>query len=432
MSLLLKEYGGFTPVKDVAAPIQLKEADNNLTEPVPGTLMVEMEGIHEYPFRTRNYTRYMPEALKGSVQKWTNPYLRPLILYHNDQDGKIIGRIYNVEYTKQTSVKDIGGLIFTVAVPDEDAAKRINNRLLETVSIGVSANDVRCSICGAHITNAEEGCPEGHVRGAEYDEGTCYWDIYDIDPKEISYVIVPSDPYARNIRTYHIGEQGIQLAAADEGIKALNLKESNQGADSKDMELEKQLEDAKAKIAELEAALEAAKADQKPSEELEALKAENEQLKTAVAEIQAALDKLKEEKATLDAAKAEVDTALADAKQEAEVLRKEKEEAESHGVAIQEAFKDFVASSVNDLRVAAGKVALAEEELKNRSFDSLKDTVRDLREELGKAPEVDVKEKDIPNPTIPPQDNKPGKTKKNEDYMVDLSEGVENLFTKLI
>ena len=432
MSLLLKEYGGFVPVADQTAPIPLEEADNNLTEPVPGTLMVEMEGIHAYPFRTRNYTRYMPEALKASIPKWTNPYLRPVILYHNDQDGKIIGRIYHVEYREQTGVKDVGGLIFTTAVPDEKAAKDISSRLLETVSIGVSANDVRCSICGQRITSADEGCPEGHTRGAEYDGETCCWDIYDIDPKEISYVIVPSDPYARNIRTYHVGEQGIQLAAADEGIKALNLKEGNQGADSKKMDLEKQLEDAKAKIAELEAALEAAKADQKPSEELEALKAENEQLKTAAAEVQAALDKLKEEKATLDAAKAEVDTALADAKQEAEVLRKEKEEAESAGVSLQEAFRSFVESSVNDLRIAAGKVALTEEELKKRSFDSLKDTIRDLREELGKAPEVDIKEGHVPDPTIPPQDDKPGKTKKNEDYMVDLSEGVENLFTKLI
>ena len=431
MSLLLKEYVSFVPVEDKSAPIQLKEADNNLTEPVPGTLMVDMEGIHAHPFSTRNYTRYMPQALKASVPKWTNPYLRPVIMYHNDQDGKIIGRIYNVEYSNKTSIDNVGGLIFTTAIPDEEAAKKVNDRRLETVSIGVSANDVRCSICGKQITSAEEGCPD-HVRGVEYNGEICYWDIYDIDPKEISYVIVPSDPYARNIRTYHIGEQGIKLAAADEGIKALNLKEGNQGANSNKMDLEKQLEDAKAKIAELEAALEAAKADQKPSEELEALKAENEQLKTAVAEVQAALDKLKEEKATLDAAKAEVDTALADAKQEAEVLRKEKEEAESAGVSLQETFRSFVEASVNDLRVATGKVAFTEEELKKRAFDSLKDTVRDLREELGKAPEVDITEGNVPNPTIPPKDDKPGKTKKNDDYRVDLSEGVESLFTKLI
>jgi len=431
--LLFKEYGGFVPVKDQAAPISLKESDMNLTEPVPGTLMVDIEGIHAYPFHTRNYTRYMESALQGSVSKWTRPYLRPVILYHNDQDGKIIGRIYYVEYKKETSVEGVGGLIFTIAVPDEESAKKIEDRRLETVSIGVSANDVRCSICGKQITDAEEGCPDGHVRGMEYDGETCYWDIYEIDPKEISYVIVPSDPYARNIRSYHMKDGGgIQLAAADEGIKALNLKESNQGADSNTMELEKQLEEAKAKIAELEAALEAAKADQKPSEELEALKAENEQMKQAAAEIQAALDKLKEEKATLDAAKAEVDTALADAKQEAEVLRQEKEEAESRGIALQEEFRDFVAASVNDLRIASGKVALSEADLKARTFESLKDTIKDLREEMGKAPSVDVTEGAVPNPTIPPADGKPDKTEKNDAYKVDLSEGIRDLFTKII
>jgi len=432
MSLLFKEYCGFVPQKDKTAVINLTEADDNLTEPVPGTLMVELEGIHSYPFATRNFTRYMADALRNSVPKWTHPYLHPVILYHNDQDGRIIGRIYQVEYTDKTSVPDVGGLLFTIAVPNREAADEVKNRTLETVSIGVSADDVRCSVCGERITSTEEGCPNGHARGAEYEGETCYWDIYSVEPKEISYVIVPSDPYARNIRTYYVGEQGIQLAAADEGIKALNLQESNQGADSKEMDLAKELEEAKAKIAELEAALEAAKADQKPSEELEALKAENEKLNKAVAEIQAALDQLKEEKATLDAAKAEVDTALADAKQEAEILRKEKEEAESQGISLQEEFRSFVASSVNDLRIASGKVALEEEELKKRSFDSLKDTVRDLREELGRAPEVDVREGQVPNPTIPPADDKPGKTPKNEEYMVDLSEGVENLFKRLI
>ena len=431
MSLIFKEYCRFVPVKDVTASIQLIEGDTNLAEPVPGTLMVEMEAIHAHPFATRNYTRYMPSALKASVPKWTNPYLRPVILYHNDEDGKIIGRIYHAEYTNQTSVPDVGGLLFTIAVPNKEAAEDIKNRTLDTVSIGCAANDVRCSICGAQITSADEGCPNGHARGAVYEDKTCYWDIYDVEPKEVSYVIVPSDPYARNIKTYYVGEQGINLAAADEGIKALNLKESNRGANSKKMDLEKQLEEAKARIAELEAALEAAKADQKPSEELEALKAENEQLNKTIAEVQAALDKLKEEKATLDAAKAEVDTALADAKQEAEVLRKEKEEAENRGISVQEEFRAFIASSVNDLRIASGKVALEEKELQKRSFDSLKDTIRDLREELGKAPEVDPESR-IPNPVIPPASDKPGKTEKNEDYMVDLSEGVESLFSRLI
>lgn len=433
MSLLLKEYCSFVPVKDEAAPIPLKEAaPTDIKEPSPGTLMADVEAIHAFPFSTQNYTRYMSKALKDSVPYWTSPYLRPVILHHNDQDGKTIGRIYHAEYTTKTSIDGVGGLIFTVAIPDKEAAEKVASRILETVSIGCSANDVRCSICGAQITSAEEGCPEGHTRGAVYEGETCYWDIYSITPKEVSYVIVPSDPYAKNIRTYHVGESGIKLAAADEGIKALNLKESNEGDNSNDMDLKKQLEEAKAKIAELEAALEAAKADQKPSEELEALKAENEKLNQTVAEIQAALDKLKEEKAALDAAKAEVDAALTDVKQEAEVLRKEKEEAEAQGISVQEAFHAFVAASVNDLRKAAGKVVLAEEELKKRSFDSLKDTVVDLREELNKAPEVNLKEGKVDNPTLPPPDGKPSKTDKNEDYSINLSEGIEELFRKLV
>ena len=427
MSLLFKEYCRFVPVADTTAAIPLKEeALNDLSEPVPGTLMVELEGIHAYPFHTRNYTRYMPEALKDSIPRWTNPYLKPLIKYHNDQDGKIIGRVYHTEYADHTSVEGAGGLLFTIAVPDQEAARDVQNRLLETVSIGVSANDVRCSVCGAHITDAAEGCPEGHKRGSMYDGQYCFWDIYAIDPKEISYVIVPSDPYAKNLRLYKIGEQDIQLAAADDGIQGVSLQEQTGGKNP--TEMEKQLEEAKARIAELEAKLKEA---EKPSEELTALKEENEKLKASVTEIQAALDKNKEAVTTAESAKAEADAALETAKAETEVLRKEKEEAEATGIQTQENFRAFITRILNDYRKIVGKAELKEEELKNRSMESLNDSIADLREEIGALKTVDIQEGKVPNPTLPPQDDKPSKTE-HEYRDVKLAEGLEKLFRKLV
>ena len=439
MSLLLKEYCNFVPVKDEAAAIQLTEAAfTDLAEPVAGTLMVEVEGIHSHPFHTRNYTRYMREALKTSVPHWTQPYLKPLIKHHNDQDGKIIGRIFHAEYTDKTSVEGAGGLIFTIAVPDQEADRDVQNRLLETVSIGVSASDVRCSICGAHITDAKEGCPNGHTRGSMYEGQYCFWDIYAIDPKEISYVIVPSDPYAKNIRSYRLGEEGIKLAAGDDGTEGIPLKENNGGNDPTEMDLKKQLEEAKAKIAELEKALEEAKADQKPAEDIEALKAENEKLKAAADAIQAELDKLKEAGAddkkaveAAEAAKATAEAALADAKAETEVLRQEKEAAEANSVSLQEAYRTFVIGIVNDYRKIVGKAELKEEELKDRSMDSLKDSIVDLREEITALKTIDFQESKVPNPTLPPPDGKPKKTE--HDYRdVNLSEGLKDLFHQLV
>ncbi len=438
MSILLKEYGNFVPKKDEGANISFKEATfSDLTEPVAGTLMVDIEGIHSHPFHTRNYTRYMPGALKESVPRWTQPYLKPVIKFHNDQDGKIIGRVYHTEDTDHTSVEGAGGLIFTIAVPDHEAEHDVLSRLLETVSIGVSASDVRCSVCGAQITDATEGCPNGHIRGAKTEDGQyCFWDIYAIDPKEISYVIVPSDPFAKNIRTYRVGEKDIRLAAGDDGTEGLTLQEQTGGNHPTEMDLEKQLQEAKARIEELEKQLKEAQAPE-PAD-VEALKAENAQLKEDVAKIQAELDTLKEagvkdkeSLATAEAAKAEAETSLAEAKAEAEVARQEKEAAEASGLKVQESYRSFVTGMLNDLRKIAGKSELKEEELANRAMESLQDAIKDIREEIVVLRNIDFQEGSVPNPTLPPKDGGPTKTEqKHRD--VNLSEGIEKLFRSLV
>lgn len=41
-----------------------------------------------------------------------------------------------------------------------------------------------------------------HEKGEVYDNKLCYWIINKMEPKEVSYVIVPSDIYAHNIRVY--------------------------------------------------------------------------------------------------------------------------------------------------------------------------------------------------------------------------------------
>lgn len=202
VAIEIKEYVGhqFVSVNGSGNYINLKEgyAETYMAE---DSIMVDIEAIHSRI--TRNNTYYSPNCLKESVPYWTNPYKVPVIMHHNEKDGQIIGRVHSVEYTEVNTRGNTPALIFTANVGDEEGKKGIKNGTLSTVSIGVIAHDLRCSICGTNL--AEEGLCE-HEKGEYYDvEGEqrlCYWIIEKMEPKEISYVIVPSDAYAHNLRVY--------------------------------------------------------------------------------------------------------------------------------------------------------------------------------------------------------------------------------------
>lgn len=199
MAIEIKEYVGheFLTVNQKSTEIKNLSESNIQTYIDENSLMVDIEAIHSRI--TRNNTYYSPECLKQSVPYWTNPYERPVIMHHNERDGQIIGRVKAVEYKETGTRSGTPELIFTVNVGDEEGKKGIKNGTLSTVSIGVIAHDLRCSICGTNL--AEEGMCE-HEKGEVYDDKLCYWIINKMEPKEVSYVIVPSDIYAHNIRVY--------------------------------------------------------------------------------------------------------------------------------------------------------------------------------------------------------------------------------------
>jgi hypothetical protein len=180
------------------------------------SIMVDIEGIHS--IITRNYTLYTPECLKKSAPYWTSPYERPVIMHHNDRDGVQIGRIKVAEYMESTRAKS-PGLLFTCNIGDEAGIKGVKNGTLSTVSIGAVIHKATCSICGQNIA-AEGECE--HQRGRKYDDKLCYWIMEEMEPKELSYVIVPSDRYANTIKIYK--------------PKNINSKESyNEGGQAEDM-----------------------------------------------------------------------------------------------------------------------------------------------------------------------------------------------------
>ena len=191
--IFYKNVNGMDIQESVAPALTFQPVSSAIS---PDSVMVDIEGIHSIV--TRNFTYYTPECLKKSAPYWTTPYERPVIMHHNDRDGIQIGRVKAVEYLEQSRAKS-PGLLFTCNIGDEAGIKGVKNGTLSTVSIGAVIHKATCSICGQNIA-AEGECE--HQRGRKYDGKLCYWLMEDMEPKELSYVIVPSDRYANTVRIY--------------------------------------------------------------------------------------------------------------------------------------------------------------------------------------------------------------------------------------
>ena len=417
MALMIREYTGdkFIKTNEIKTPLNLIEAtiETNTTDEAidPNSLMVEIEGIHAYPHATRNFTRYMPKCLKNSISLWTTPYRRPLIKHHNEENGEIIGRVCAAEYKTSKTLSGTPALVFTVNVPGEEAKKDVKNGILSTASIGVMAYDVRCSICGTHLEDGDE-CE--HERGREYTvngkKEVCYWDVYSMEPKELSYVIVPSDIYAKNIKIYPATNSRnkpiIKESLNNKGVKKMPNND----------DLEKELKEAKDKIAKLEQDIKDLTETKTNSEnKISELTETNSKLAKQVADLNEAKNKLEEEKQEEIQLREGVENALAEAKKET---------------------REYMVHTLQAMRQAIGKEALADEMIKNRTVDSIKDSICDLKEEFNlktskKNPVNSLPNPDnLKNPTL--ANNKPVKEKKEkQNSNIDLEEGLKNIVGSL-
>ena len=198
MSIEIKEYIGAKPkhVNAIKNDLNLTESYTVETYIDEDSLMVDMEALHS--IITRNDTLYTPECIKKSIPLWTQPYERPVIMHHDDEAGITIGRVKAAKYIDHSERSNTPALELTVNIGEENGKKGIKNGTLATVSVGVIAHEAKCSICGQNL--AEGFCE--HEKGEVYEGKRCYWIITDIEPKEVSYVIVPSDIYAHNTRIY--------------------------------------------------------------------------------------------------------------------------------------------------------------------------------------------------------------------------------------
>ena len=209
MAIEIKEYVGFSssqPTNHSGIIVQESIAATATPQQMisPNSLMVEIEGIHS-DILTINCTMYSEECLKKSIPYWTSPYEKAVIMHHNDEDGQIIGRVKKAEMidSKRSGTPAIN---FTCNIGDENGIKGIKNGTLATVSIGAVAYDVRCSICGENVAI----CDCEHEKGHVYDGKLCYWTIEEMEPREVSYVILPSDKYAQTMKVYKPGKKELK------------------------------------------------------------------------------------------------------------------------------------------------------------------------------------------------------------------------------
>lgn len=413
MAIEIKEYVGhqFTSVNGSKNCLNLTEgyAETYMAE---DSIMVDIEAIHSRI--TRNNTYYSPKCLKESVPYWTNPYKVPVIMHHNEKDGQIIGRVHSAEYTEVNTRGNTPALIFTANVGDEEGKKGIKNGTLSTVSIGVIAHDLRCSICNTNL--AEEGLCE-HEKGEYYEvdgqQELCYWIIEKMEPKEVSYVIVPSDAYAHNLKVYDAVkkkksevkesvEYNNPFAELIEATKVKSKVEETQEGKQIDEEVNKNTEvnptekeqetneenaqkESEQKTAESEEATAESKEDEKKAENAEGTQEaekseEKEEGTEETSEDDKELEKAKEKIAALEKELETVKEEKAKLENKLEKVTETKESVERELVKFRAEKKKQLVETITELRSQLSLPEEDEKSLMESSEESLQLTIKSLNE----------------------------------------------------
>ncbi len=437
--MLIREFLGEEAIKET---VSIRESEMNLSEgaadPVAAnSLMVDIEGIHVGP--TRNFTWYTENALKNSIPTWTRPYGKPMIKHHNEENGDIIGRIKSVEYTDMDTLSKTGALIFTVNVPDKDGKEQIQDGRLKTVSIGVSTNDVKCSICGQNL--ALKGVCE-HKKGAKYlvegVEKTCYWVINSMEGKEISYVVVPSDPYAMNRKIYNVPsnireseEKGVSNLSENLD-KAQEALVTEDGANPVTVEPEVPAVNDSPDVVTLKSELEEAKANLE--ETMAKLAAEKEKSQSLQQQCEEAVSKIEASGVLLQTTQKELKDAQDSLKiKEAELVTevRMKESLEEKLQSKETELMSQLIENYNTMRKVIGKEEVEVTDLQTRTRESLSDSIKDMKSEIGNITEVRNITK-VENPTFS-QESKTADVKEAESISnVNLEERLSNVIGRLM
>jgi len=146
---------------------------------------------------------YPPDKVSSAVDSWTDPYKRPVLRNHNDDDDPI-GRVIDAEYVDMSDdIEDVsevpytkgglGHILLTLDISDPDAIQKILDGRYFTVSQRLSTNSLVCSVCDSDWIKGDY-CE--HESNKFYDGERCYFKAGDISYKEISFVNIPADDVA--------------------------------------------------------------------------------------------------------------------------------------------------------------------------------------------------------------------------------------------
>lgn len=394
-----REYIGFSPTSE---NVTIKESvirpigQSSYSDDSDNKLIVEIEAVHAYPYVTRNSTRYAYQGLEDSLSEWTHPYNIPIIMHHNDQDGQIIGRAIDARLGDSERLVGSKALFITAEILDEKAQKDIKSGLLSTVSIGMTGHDVRCSICGQDLNES----PCEHVRGESYDGQTCCWDFFSMSPIELSYVIVPSDKYAKNIKVYDDGEYEQQsstpsnLSIPQQGETGTNIR-ANESMDKEKLKVPET--EVKTEVEGKETATEVEVPETETSEVEKTPEIKGEE-KTEIEELKGQIAELIKSNEALTAKVSNLaDDLLAyksEARKETASLIEGKEKLEEALKSVQEVKAGFDTFKTESEEKVKSEIASVKEsfEDKIKTLDLANSTVTDPNAKNNKSTEVQVKE----------------------------------------
>lgn len=382
MSIRLQEYVvGFDPQNpvNVIAPdrVKLQEGEQALTMDT-AEFIATIEAMHAGVI-TKNFTCYMEGSFKPSVDSWTAPYNIPVIMFHNDFDGEVIGRVLEASPVRSTKTNG-STMLIKASIPGYKEQQKIRDGILHTVSVGADGTDVRCSICGKQLA---EGDWCEHTRGNLYDGKLCYWEVHKWTAKELSFVIVPADPYAGVISFKSRWEDSNCVEGDSVEVKSARPKHISSSSAETNVNIQDHEQKPEGKIN----TLELKEAEQK----IASLETANKALAGDKVTLQESIDNLNKDKIALQESITGLKKELEESKMGIAHEKELREAAESKIEEMSKEVKLSLAESLASLREKAGKSAL--EKLEERSIDSLRDSIADIKAELKENEQKDAADK---------------------------------------
>jgi len=196
---------------------KVSELTHNITDSSEDSCTVYVIATHSGVVNNNN--RLFPlKELKKAAKSFMAPYPKPVLVNHDQYKGEPIGRVtesifiyadkwetakakYNLNTVSTINEYADGVILLKLEIADMNAMEKVTDKRFLTVSIGGSADDAICSICGKsymyglHETEDEEPCH--HVMGKTYDGKKAYLIYSGITFDEISFVNIPADKYAQ-------------------------------------------------------------------------------------------------------------------------------------------------------------------------------------------------------------------------------------------